>query len=144
MAEIITRELKKLDPQPPETAEQATDLIKGKWYSGRYPFLSMKKRNFDVGLEDGQIAPFRVPGICSGTPEIPCIVPRLDSLALYGFTMNLKMTPYESERKNILNIVYPNRRGTILEPEQHFPQIIRHIRNEAIKKEGSLVDKPAL
>lgn len=144
VTEMIVNELRKLDPQPPEIAEQATERIKGKWYSGRYPFVSMKKRNFDVGFDDCQITPFRVPGICPDTPAIPCTVPRLDSLAQYGFTMHLTMTPRESERKEVLRIIYPHRRAETLTPEKDFPAVIRHIRREAVKKEGSLVDKPAL
>lgn len=144
MAEIIVGELRKLYPQSPKTAKQATNLIKGNWFSGRYPLVAMKKRNFDVGFEDGQITPFRVPGICTDVPEIPCILPILDSLSLYGFTMRLEMIPRESERNNILSILYPAGKGTTIEPDTQFPLIIRHIRDEAIDKYGSLVDQPTL
>jgi hypothetical protein len=144
MTEIILQELNKLNPQSPEIAQQATKLIQDKWYSGQYPLISMKKRNFDVGFEDGQITPFRVPGICIGAPEIPCVRPLLDSLSLYGFTMRLVMIPHESERNNILSILYPAGGGTTIEPDTQFLLIIRHIRDEAIKMDGLLVDKPTL
>jgi hypothetical protein len=144
MTEIIRQELKKLNPQSIEIARQATKRIYGKWFSGRFPSITMKKRNFDIGFEDGQITPFRVPGICSGAPEISCSLPLLDSLALYGFTIRLEIIPRESDRNSILSILYPAGGETAIEPDTQFPLIIRHIRDEAIKKDGLLVDKPTL
>ena len=144
MTEIITRELTKLDPKYQKVAHKATNLIKGKWYSGRYPFVTMKKRNFDVGYDDQAITPFRVPGIYSEVPEALCTLPSMDSLNQYGFKMNLQMKPKESEKKQVLKIVYPDKRDTVLKPSVHFPKIIAHIRQEAIKKTGQDVDKPTL
>lgn len=144
MTEIIARELTKLGPQSPKIARKATDRIKGQWYSGRYPFLKMKKRNFDVGIDDGAISPFRVPGILSDTPEAVCVLPPMDSLSKYGFEMNLKMRPKESQKKQVLKIIYPKKKGVVLQPDIHFPIIIDHIRQEAIRKVGWNVDKPSL
>jgi hypothetical protein len=144
MAERIRQELQKLDPQPAQTAQQATAVIQGKWYSGRYPFLKMNKRNFDVGYDDGQIRPFRVPGISPRAPEIPCAVPALESLDQHGFSVYLEMTPQERERTAILKIVYPNLRAATLIPQRHFPEIIRQIRKEAIQESGGNTDKPTL
>ena len=142
MTEIIGRELKKLDPQSVAIAKQATNLIKGKWYSGRYPLVTMKKRNFDVGFDDGAISPFRVPGICEAALEEPCQVPSLEAVERYGFTVHLKMKPKADERKQIFKIIYPND-GT-LEPEKHFPRIVEHIRKLAVKEVDKDVDKPTL
>lgn len=144
MTGIILHELEKLDPMSAETAKSATKKIRGNWYSGRYPFLSMKRRNFDVGFDDGYISPFRVPGIRTDTPAVKCKVPELESLTDYGFTMRLTMTPRASERKDVLPIIYPAGNATKLEPERDFPVIIEHIRSEAISDEGSNVDKPVL
>jgi hypothetical protein len=144
MTDIIARELAKLYPQSVETAKKATGLIDGKWFSGRYPFLSMKRRNFDVGFDDGYISPFRVPGICDGAAEVPCRVPTLDSLRGNGFGMRLTLTPKEMEGSKILRIVHARNKGDTLEPEADFPVIIQHIRNEAIRKDGPNVDQPVL
>ncbi len=144
MTEIIHRELSKLDPQPAETAKEATRTIDGKWFSGRYPFLSMKKRNFDVGYDDQAISPFRVPGICPDAEPVLCEVPKLDTLDQYGFNASLQMMPKESERQDILKIISPDKDTDTLEPKQHFPVIIAHIRELAIKKTGPDVDKPIL
>jgi hypothetical protein len=144
MTQAIRREIEKLDPQPAETARRANDAIKGQWYSGRYPFLSMKKRNFDVGFDDGQITPFRVPGITPKTPETRCPAPALDSLKRHGFTMELTMTPREMERRPVLHIIYPNGGQTVLKPAEHFPVIIDHIRREAIRESGGDVEEPTL
>ncbi|MBL7215362.1 MAG: DUF4056 domain-containing protein [Phycisphaerae bacterium] len=144
MTEIIGRELAKLDPQSVETAKKATETVKGKWFSGRYPFLTMKRRNFDVGFDDEFVTPFRVPGICDDAPEEPCRVPLLESLQQNGFKMRLTMTPKETERKDILKIIYRAGNGTTLQPQKDFPEIIGHIRKEAIRQSGRKVDKPVL
>ena len=144
MTEIIHCELSKLDPQSAETAKEATQTIDGKWFSGRYPFLTMKKRSFDVGFDDDAISPFRVPGICPNAEPVLCQVPRLDSLGQYGFSMCLQQMPKESERLNILKIISPDTGTDTLEPKRDFPVIIAHIRELAIKKAGSDVDKPIL
>jgi hypothetical protein len=144
MTDIIVRELAKLDPQPVETAKKATDIIEGKWFSGRFPFLSMKRRNFDVGFDDGYISPFRVPGLDGGVPAELGRVPTLDALRRDGFSVRLTLTPKESERKDILRIVSPHNKEKTLEPEEDFPVIVQHIRSEAIRKDGRNVDQPVL
>lgn len=144
MTDIIARELAKLDPQSVETAKKTTGIIDGKWFSGRFPFLSMKRRNFDVGFDDGFISPFRVPGVCDGAAEALCRVPTLEALRGNGFGMRLTLTPKESEGGKILWIVHARNKGETLEPEEDFPVIIQHIRNEAIRKDGLNVDKPVL
>lgn len=144
MTEFMRREIETLDPLPAKTARQATKAIRGKWYSGRYPLLRMKKRNFDVGLDDGEITPFRVPGIGPDVPEARCPAPRMEALKRNGFKMKLTMTPREMERKQILEIIYGADGGEVLEPAVHFPSIINHIRAEAIGESGADVDKPTL
>lgn len=144
MTEIIVREIERLHPQPVKTAEEATALIKGKWYTGRYPFLKMKRRNFDVGFDDGYITPFRVPGVADEVGAVPCRVPTLDALAKSGITMRLTLEPKESERHQVLRIIYPAGGGTTLEPMKDFPVIIEHIHSEAIADDGIEVDQPVL
>lgn len=144
MTDAITRELSGLDPQSSDVAKKATDRIQGEWFSGRYPFLSMNKRNFDVGLDDGSITPFRVPGICPGVPEAACTVPSLDALSRHGFTVRWELTPRESERRKVLEIAHAPHDKDRLVPEEHFPILIRHIRNEAVREAGRYVDKPTL
>lgn len=142
MTDIIARELAELDPQPAETARRATQTIDGNWFAGRYPFLTMKKRNFDVGFDDQAITPFRVPRICEETDEVLCGVPQLESLKYYGFIMHLEMTPRAAERHQVLKIVSPNGDRKTIQPAQDYPRIIAHIRSEAIQKGGPNVDKP--
>lgn len=144
VTDLIVQRIRELDPQPVETAKKATKAIKGEWYSGRYPFLSMKKRNFDVGFDDGYISPFRVPGISDGAVEEPLKVPEMEALDAHGFTLRLTMTPQESESDDVLEIIYPAGGGTTLEPKTDFPEIIRYIRAEAVTDKGAEVDQPTL
>jgi hypothetical protein len=66
MTIAIDEELQKLDAQPPRVAISATRKVEGKWYAGGlYFFVTMRKRNFDTGLDDGSLTPWLVPGICS-------------------------------------------------------------------------------
>lgn len=141
MTAMIKEEIEKLGPQPVKIAEQATSLINDKWYSGRYPFISMNKRNFDIGLDDGRISPFLVPGVCPGSVKIDCLAPPFTALEANGFKTSLILTPRESEKSVILKIV--RRRKTLI-PERHFPLIIEHIRQEALKEAGPNLEKPTL
>src|SRR3972149_8814068 len=53
MTLAFERELKKLDVQPSQTAKRAAKKVKGKWFSDNLLFfISMKKRHFDIGLDD--------------------------------------------------------------------------------------------
>ncbi len=145
MTEIIERELEKLDPQSESTAKKATKAIQGKWFTGRYPFMTMKKRNFDVGFDDHEISPFCVPDIVDNAEELPCSVPQLEeSLSEHGFAMELELTPKSKQRKQVLKIIYPNGGGKTLRPAEHFPKIIDHIRELAVEDVGEDVDSPTL
>lgn len=144
MTEIIEQELEKLDPQSESTAKKATKAIQGKWFTGRYPFMSMKKRNFDVGLDDHMVTPFRVPKIVADTEVLPCSVPQLESLAEHGFVMQLELTPKSKQRKQVLKIIYPDGSNKTLRPAEHFQTIIDHIRELAVEDVGDDVDSPTL
>ena len=135
MTLLINKALKILGVQSPEIARSATQKIEGKWFTGvRYPFITMKKRNFDVGFDDGVITPWCVPGICPSAVRNLCPVPNLDRISRYGFSIELEIKPRELHKKEVLRIIYPNGEGKRLQPEIHFPIIVEHIKNEARKK----------
>lgn len=151
VTKLIDLELKKLDVQQPEIAKQATKKIKGKWFKGEcYPFIQMKKRNFDVGLDGGYLTPWLVPGICKNeNPEL-CRVPDLKSISKYGFSFKIEIEPREAQKNRILDIIHADK-GNIhdkkirrIQPDEDYKKIIDYIKDDAIKEEGSDVDKPIL
>lgn len=140
---IINEEIKKLDAQKPEIAKQATRKIEGKWFSGSvYPFIRMMKRNFDVGIDNGCITPWLVPGICKN--NIPELLPVPKIPSKQGFSFKIELEPRGPQGDRVLGIVYPNKRGKRIQPDAHYPKIMEYIRNQAIMQEGIGVDKPNL
>ena len=138
MTIAIDEELKELGVQPKQTARLASEKVRGKWFDGRLLYLvDMKKRNFDIGLDDGFVTPTIVEGIegCEGAKPQPYPVPRIDSLADYGFAVRLKIEPREWERGKILRVVYPDakQRKKYVEPSIHLARIMNHIKQEAEK-----------
>jgi len=137
----IERELKNLAVQPTQTAIYAAEKMRGRWFSGHIMFLvSMKKRNFDIGVDDGYVTPTLVPSVCRCTGAIakPYPVPTLDCLSQYGFSVKLEIEPREMEKRKVLKIAYPNakKRKKRIEPAIHFARIMDYIKKDAVKKYG--------
>ena len=77
ITQLLTEKLKELKAQPASIGKKAEATIKDKWYTGGgYFFVTMKKRNFDIGLDDGEITPWLVPGICPDAKPLP--LPEVD------------------------------------------------------------------
>lgn len=132
----LNEELKELGVQPKRTARMASEKVRGKWFDGQFLYLvHMRKRNFDIGLDDGFVTPTLIDGIdgCDCTEPRSDPVPRLDSLANYGFAVKLQIEPREWEKDKILKVVYPdaNQRKKYVEPSIHFAGILNHIKQEA-------------
>lgn len=135
-------ELKELGAQASQVAEHAAKRLKGKWYSGGgYPFIDMKKRNLDIGLDDGSVTPWLVPGIheCEGAKAKSYPIPKLDILSKYGFSIKLEIEPHEWEKDKILKIIGEKKR---IEPVKDFPIIMDYIKKDAVRMYGPDVDKP--
>jgi hypothetical protein len=140
----LNKELENLGVQPHEVARQAAESVKGLWFSGKLPgLLDMKKRNFDIGVDDGFVTPWIVPDICEceGIQAQPYRVPTLDCLSKYDFSMKFEIEPKEWEKDKILSIIYPDKktRGKYIEPVKHFAAIMNHITKEAEKEYGPYV-----
>ncbi len=132
----LNEELKELGVQHKRTARMASEKVRGKWFDGQLLYMvDMRKRNFDIGLDDGFVTPTIIDGIdgcdCAEPRSDP--VPRLDSLANYGFAVKLQIEPREWEKDKILKVVYPdaNQRKKYVEPSIHFAGILNHIKQEA-------------
>lgn len=136
---VIDQEMQKLGIQPAHVARQASESVRGKWFTGNVIFhVEMKKRNFDIGLENGYITPILVPEVstCPDAQPLPLPVPRLDVLAQYGFSVKTEIEPHEWEKDKILRVVYGNRPQNRIIPDQQFALIMDDIRQQATAKYG--------
>jgi hypothetical protein len=145
MTLAFKKELERLGVQSKQIAKRATKTVRGKWFSGDLLFtLDMKKRNLDIGLNDGFITPSIIPSVaaCEGAEALQYPVPNLDFLAKYGFSLKFEIDPRESEQRQILRIIYPENKEKKerIQPAVHFAAIMDYIREEAINKYGYDVD----
>lgn len=142
MTRLIDDTLRELDVQPAETARKAADLVHGKWFEGGYYFfVKMKKRNFDVGLDDGFCTPWLVPGICRDAVPRDWPSTNLGVLEKHGFKARLEIRPVEFQKVKIYRILDLNS-SELIRPSLHFPVILEHIQKEARKMEGDRMDVP--
>lgn len=145
MTLAIDQELQNLDVQSKRIARYASEKVKGLWYSGNFLFfVKMKKRHFDIGLDDGFVTPVIVPGMCEceGAQAQPYPVPTIDSLSEYGFSMEVELEPRVWETNKILSIVYQDdkERKNRIEPDKDFASIMAYIKEDASKRFGYDVD----
>lgn len=134
-------ELRKLGVQSAKTAKWAGEKMRGEWFSGHIVYMvKMKKKNFDIGLDDGYVTPTLVPGLseCRNAQPQAYPVPALDAAAKHGFKVKLEISPKIWESKKIRNIAYADdaQRGKQIEPAVHFPRIMSHIRQDAVRRLG--------
>jgi len=139
MTLALDRELAELGVRSWEMAKWAGEKMRGKWFSGRVVYaVKMKKRNFDIGADDGHVSPVLVPGMseCWGIEARAYPVPRLDDVRQYGFSVKLEIKPKIWESKKIRNIAYrgEQKRGKRIEPDVHFPRIMERIRQDAVRR----------
>ncbi len=134
------RELRRLDVQSAGVSRHASESVKGPWFTGDFYWIAMKKRNFDLGLDDGFVTPILIPSVseCKGAQAESFPVPGLDFVREYGFSVRFEIKPNIWEANAILDIAYPegHRRKKRVEPVIHYPLIMAHIRKEAIERYG--------
>jgi hypothetical protein len=131
----LNRKMAELGIQPTDMARQAAESVKGQWSKGDVMmFVTIMKRNFDIGLGDGLVTPTLVPNVppCPGAEPVSCPTPKLDVLARHGFGMKLAIAPHEWESGKIRRVVYagaqPQKR---INPERDYPIILDYIRKNA-------------
>ena len=63
-------ELRRLGAQPGYVSRHASESVRGSWFTGDFYWISMKKRNLDLGLDDGFVTPalMRWAAILENTP----------------------------------------------------------------------------
>jgi hypothetical protein len=128
MTTLLYQTLKELDVQPARVARQAAKSIEGKWYTGGfYFFVTMKKRNFDIGLDNCCITPSLVPGICSGAVVKSYPVPSLEELSRYGFKVHVGIESLVFENDRMHDAIGLNRQSRI-DPQIHFGPMIEQLK----------------
>lgn len=147
MTLILDAELEKLGAQSKAVAAQASRQVEGRWYSPGFLFLvEMKKRNLDIGLDDGAITPWIVPSLdaCPNAEAQPYAVPTLEPLFELGFYVKVEVEPGGLERDRLLRAAYPEAETPprLIVPAVHFHPIMARIKAEAVEKYGPEVDVP--
>ncbi len=141
---LLNRELERLEVQPRPAAWVAGRAVRGRWFTGNYLWFQIVKRNFDIGMDDGFITPWPVPGLpaCDGPRPEDYPIPTLAFLQQQGFTVTYEIEPREWERKEMLAIIYgPGGKGRI-EPARHFGPILDNIKAQAAARYGPNVGNP--
>jgi hypothetical protein len=131
---LLQQRLDELEPQSAEVARQASESMRGSWYSRGGLVTRIYKRNLDTGWDDGYVTPCLVPGVaaCGGTEPLPLAAPALSSLARYGFSIAVEIEGRVWEQGKILAALDaqgcpPVRR---LDPRVHFPAILAYCRTQ--------------
>ena len=135
----LAAELKRLDGRPKSVAHRAADLVRGHWFSGEQPVVVMKGRNFDVGLDDGHVTPWLVPGltVCPDARPRAWDAPDLTFLDKYGFAVRFEIEPRLWEKNKILAVVYPNgEKRTRIEPATQLQALMDYIERDAARRYG--------
>jgi hypothetical protein len=118
--------------------------VRGPWFTGDYFFITMKKRNLDLGLDDGFVTPTLIPAVCEceGAEPEPYPVPNLGFVCEYGFSVKFEIEPNIWEGDAILDAAYSqaNPRGNRVEPVVHLAPIMAYIRQDALERYGSQAD----
>ncbi len=140
----IDEEMHKLGVQPAAVARKASESVRGTWYSGVGLLTSMKRRNADIGVDDGFVTPALPLAPPAGVEPASYPAPTLDALSKYGFSAFVEIEPHEWERGKVLRIVYPNGKGKRIYPATDFAPIIAQIDREVAKKYGpAMAHNPA-
>jgi len=141
----LNEEMDRLGIQPACVAKRASQQVKGEWFTGSALFfVDIKRRNFDIGLDDGMVTPTLLQGVeaCEDVEPISYPVPNLDVLAKHGFSVKVEIEPHEWERDAILAVAYPDveARRKRIDPSVHLPLIMDYVKQDAVERYGREVD----
>ncbi|MHC4432954.1 MAG: DUF4056 domain-containing protein, partial [Planctomycetota bacterium] len=144
MTLAFDRELRKLDAKGGRVSKRAAESVRGPWFTGDFFFIVMKKRNLDLGLDDGFVTPTLIPSVseCEGAEPQPFPVPNLESASRHGFSVKFEIEPNIWEGDAILDVAYAdaNERRDCVEPVVHLAPIMAYIRRDAVRRYGSEAD----
>jgi len=143
----LDEEIERLGPLPADVARKATDQVEGEWFSGPIMMLiDIKKRNLDIGVDDGMVTPTLLPTVAACDDVTPAShpAPSLDVLETHGFSARLTVEPHEWEAGAILAVAYAEGqpRGKRIDMATQLPRIMDYIKQDAIERYGPDVDAP--
>jgi hypothetical protein len=131
---ILRQHLESLGAQPASVARQASEVVRGDWYSKRWLFTVIGKRILDIGSDDGQVTPSLVPRLsaCGDERLRPLSVPTCDDLSRYGFSATVTIEPRVWEQGRILKALHAGRKPvtTRIDPPIHFPLLIDYLKQD--------------
>jgi len=141
----LNNELDYLGAVPAAVARQATDQVKGVWFTGAILMLmDIRKRNLDIGLDDGRVTPTLLPTVseCGEVTPVSYPAPSLEVLAQYGFAVKLTIEPHEWEAGAIRAVAYPDAkpRPKRIDVAAHLGPIMDYIEVDARRRYGPQVE----
>jgi hypothetical protein len=140
---LLQQRLEQLGVVPADVLDEAVALVHGHWWDG----LSAIRRQLDIGIDDGTIQPWLVPGLayCDHIDPFnppPYRVPPLqDSLHPDGGALaeiEIEMRIFEAGR---IRATIPDEPERIV-PYRDFPFIMEAIRRDLMQQYGEYVDQP--
>jgi hypothetical protein len=112
--------------------------------------MDIRKRNLDIGLDDGMVTPTLLPTVaeCGDTTPVSYPVPSLDVLTQHGFVVRLTVEPHEWEAGAIRAVAYPDaeQRPKRIDIGAHLSLLMDYIKRDALRRYGpqsETLDKPA-
>ncbi len=137
MTSILEDELIRLGAVSASQARDASESMRGKWYSGSVS-VQMLLRNLDVGGDDGCVFPAIVPVTCKDvTPE--CLpVPKLEKFKAAGFELRLEASPPGHIKSKIKRLIYKDGGTGPILADEHLQLVMDHIASRA-REMGYLV-----
>jgi len=138
----LDQEMANLGIQHRNVARVAAQKMRSKKCKDLVPTANIETRNFDVGVDDGNITPWIVPsvGSCQQEPPQAYPVPDLKFLDKYGFSIKFQIEPKVWEKTKIMKVVYGDdyKKTNLIEPSEHFGKVMTYIEQQAAKKFGVL------
>lgn len=143
MTILINKKLKQLGVISLDKAIDATESVRDQWFSGQI-IVDMKKRHFDIGLDDGYVTPFLIPYTCPSQTPASLPVPTLANLEKIGFKAKLTIHPKEWETPKIAKALGKTKKPYEIDPQNDMPALMAYIKNQAKNKYGyKVVQLPA-
>lgn len=146
MTVALDVEMARLGIQSSSIARDAAASVRGRWFTGDLIFVDMKKRHFDVGVDDGMVTPLITApeiGPCGPVEPASYPAPQLDFVKRHGFAVGFEMEVREGVKRKILRAAYPDEeeRQNRIRPNIHFARIMRYIERDAIENNRTITDE---